>query len=401
MTAIDPQRSSSPRQGGPNDPVRLRILAIEPYYGGSHRAFIDGLVAASRHDWTLITLPARKWKWRMRGAAIWAAEELWRGGSVSDLDLIFTCDMLSVADLRALLPPALIRIPIVCYFHENQITYPLSQHDRADYQYAFTNITSCLAADEVWFNSDFHRRSFLAGAAALLRGMPDCIPRDALADIEGRARVMHPGVDLRGMVPRSARDPIAPPVVLWNHRWEYDKNPDAFFGALFSLADAGVDFRLIVLGETFRTAPPIFDTARSRLAERILQFGTADSRPGYWSWLVRADIAVSTAVHEFFGLATIEAMAAGCRPLVPSRLAYPELIPLALHADCLYADDAALPDTLRRALSDVLSARWGDPLAGHARDFDWSVRADTFDNELTRVASGFYPIEGSPPCRQS
>ena len=44
----------------------LRILALEPYYGGSHRAFLDGLAARSRHAWTVLSMPARKWKWRIR-----------------------------------------------------------------------------------------------------------------------------------------------------------------------------------------------------------------------------------------------------------------------------------------------------------------------------------------------
>ena len=36
----------------------MKILMIEPYYGGSHKAFIDGLSAVSRHEWTVLTLLA-------------------------------------------------------------------------------------------------------------------------------------------------------------------------------------------------------------------------------------------------------------------------------------------------------------------------------------------------------
>ena len=42
------------------------------------------------------------------------------------------------------------------------------------------------------------------------------------------------------------------------------------------------------------------------------------------------DIVVSTARHEFFGIAVIEAVRAGCVPLLPDRLSYPELF------DCRY-----------------------------------------------------------------
>ena len=54
----------------------MRILALEPYYGGSHRAFLDGWVAHSRHEWTVLELPAYKWKWRMRHAAITLADRV-------------------------------------------------------------------------------------------------------------------------------------------------------------------------------------------------------------------------------------------------------------------------------------------------------------------------------------
>ena len=77
----------------------MKILALEPYYGGSHRAFLDGWRVVSRHDFTLLTLEPYKWKWRMRHSAITFADEL--GAMVADgqkWDVIFCSDMLNLAE---------------------------------------------------------------------------------------------------------------------------------------------------------------------------------------------------------------------------------------------------------------------------------------------------------------
>ncbi|HHE70832.1 MAG TPA: DUF3524 domain-containing protein, partial [Chloroflexi bacterium] len=54
----------------------LRVLVLVPYYGGSHRAWAEGYVRASRHEVSLVTLPARFWKWRMQGGAVTLATEV-------------------------------------------------------------------------------------------------------------------------------------------------------------------------------------------------------------------------------------------------------------------------------------------------------------------------------------
>ena len=54
---------------------------------------------------------------------------------------------------------------------------------------------------------------------------------------------------------------------------------------------------------------------------------------------------VSTASQENFGIAVVEAVAAGCYPLLPRALSYPEVLPPRMHEEHLYRD---LPDLLTR-----------------------------------------------------
>lgn len=326
----------------------LNIAVLEPYYGGSHAAFVDAFVKTTRHRVTLATLPARKWKWRMRGAAIWfACEQVdWQKG---DVDVIFCSDMLSVANLRSMLPPNLRQIPMVCYFHENQLTYPLSEDDRRDFQFGMTNITSCLATDAVWFNSKYHMEAFLSAADALLRQMPDFVPRRILPEIRAKSAVHPPPVDMPQIhrsIPRNDRLPR----IVWPHRWEYDKNPQPLFDALIKLADDGLDFELVLIGERFRSAPEAFDRVCGRLKGHILHAGFIPDRRSYLQMLAACDVVVSSAIQENFGIAVVEAILAGCQPVLPNRLAYPEVIPETFHKVCLYDCDSDLQDHLRRVL---------------------------------------------------
>lgn len=342
----------------------LHIQILEPYYGGSHAVFVDVLRQHSRHRLDVVTMPARKWKWRMRGAALWFVYERneWILQAGRDpIDLIVCSDMLSVADLRATLPPVLRGLPIVCYFHENQLTYPLTDEQERDYQYGMTNITSCLVSDAVWFNSMFHQDEFLAAVERLLRKMPDCVPAGIVDTIRRKCEVLPPPVDAPNVSRRGNRffpgvqRPDSPvpsfvPRILWCHRWEYDKNPEPFFQALIELDREGRAFELVVLGEQFRVAPAVFAKAWSSLSSHIIHAGFIEDRSAYLQELAECDIVVSTAIQENFGIAIVEAILAGCQPLLPNRLAYPELIPEKFHSQCLYGQDAGLLGRLRELL---------------------------------------------------
>lgn len=241
-------------------------------------------------------------------------------------DRIFCSSLVDVAALRGLLPKHLRDIPILTYFHENQFAYPVQAADVRDVHFGLTNLTTALASDKLAFNSQYNLDSFLSGCRDLLAKMPDMSLNDYETSIRNKATILYPGLDFSAVDSCwDDRQTGRAKILVWNHRWEHDKNPDMFFETLYDLAGQGASFGLIVLGESFRSQPRVFAQARERLAERIVHFGYADDYREYCRLLCQGDIVVSTAKHEFYGIAVLEAVRAGCRPLVPDRLSYREL----------------------------------------------------------------------------
>ncbi len=364
----------------------MRILGLEPYYGGSHRAFLDGWVKESQHSWTLLTLPPFKWKWRMRHGGLTLARRV-REALAEDIsqgwDVVFCSSMLDLAQFRGLGPAAIRDLPALVYFHENQLTYPVRREEHRDLHFAFSNFTTALAATEVWFNSAFHREDFLAALEGLLKRMPDFQPLEALEEVRSRSRVEYPGI--AALPPRSPRAP-GPLRILWAARWEFDKNPQDFFAAIDLLERRGVSFRLSVLGESFREVPEVFARAREGLGHRIDRWGFLANREDYSRALLEADVFVSTADHEFFGLAAAEAIAAGCFPLLPKRLAYPELLAALKLEDrsrYLYGGSPVeLATKLEELARRPVPGLPGDPPS----NLFWSERAPELDADLEHLA---------------
>ncbi|HPC97131.1 MAG TPA: DUF3524 domain-containing protein [Sedimentisphaerales bacterium] len=369
----------------------MRILALEPYYGGSHRAFLDGWSALSRHAWTVLTLPAYKWKWRMRHAAVTFAEEV-RAHRPHRLswDLLFCSDMLNLAEFRGLAQRDIADLPALMYFHENQLTYPVQIEKERDYQFAMTNMTSALAADAVWFNSAFHRDEFLGALNAFLVRMPDHRPTGAVELIRNKACIQPPGVT---RMPRRGPRQAGPLRILWAARWEHDKNPEDFFRALDILRRRGVAFRLSVIGEQFRETPEVFTRAHHDFAERIDRWGYQNSRAEYETALLEADVYVSTARHEFFGLCAVEATLAGAFPLLPSRLAYPEIFGLGQNEDTDRFFYDGSPEALAERLADLaVLVTQGRSLADRTeglrerlRRFEWPDLVPVLDEAIEKV----------------
>ncbi len=300
------------------------ILAFESFDGGSHKQFRETLMNHSEHDWNWVTLPPNDWKWRMTiGAKELVQKAEGEGAFDKDVDVIFATSLLDVAALRALLPKPLRTTPLVLYMHENQVAYPT--HDKRDATFAFINLNSVLCADKVLWNSKWNLDSFLGGIDSLLAHT-----KHSLKDIEQEVRAKSeiawvPVEEPPPSIMRVKHDDDFIRVV-WPHRWEHDKGPEELLELARQWTEP-LNLKWILLGEQFREIPSALQTFLDEFKDDIEHAGFVQSKEAYWDWLYKADWVLSTATHEFFGIAVVESLLAGCKPWLPNRLSYPELVP--------------------------------------------------------------------------
>ena len=355
----------------------MNICLLEPYDTGSHHAWLQEYKEHTRHDVHPLTLEGRFWKWRMHGGAVTLAREYREWGGRPDL--LLATDMLDLSTFLALSRDLTHDLPVAIYMHENQLTYPPPPGEKRDLHYGFINYVSMLCADRIFFNSQFHLDSWFEELPRLLKHFPDYNELGTVDDLATRSEVLSLGVDLQALdAQRPQESTEGSAIILWNHRWEYDKKPEAFLEALYALDEAGLDFRVAILGENFAQLPPAFAEARRRLRSRIIQFGYVESFAEYARWLWRADIVVSTAIQEFFGASIAEAIYCDCLPILPHRLNYPQFVP-GTHQDlCLYEDQAEFVSLLKRAVEEGDSYR-GDSLRHMVASYDWSQMGPVYD----------------------
>lgn len=324
----------------------MRVLLLSAYAAVSHRYWAQRLIdSLDDLEWTLLELPPRHFRWRIRGNPLsWMLKE---NDTLSrDYDVVVATSMVDLATLIGLYPH-LGRARKIVYFHENQFAYPESGEQRPQGEARMVNLYSALAADKVVFNTAYNRDSFVDGARRFLKALPENLPAATTLERLRERSVILP-VPIEPLQQVSVHNGTGR-LIVWNHRWEYDKNPDDFFAALFSLSERGVDFELAVMGQRFRQQPPIFDEAQERLSRHLVAWGPQPG-PQYQALLDDASIVVSTTWHEFQGLAIMEAAQRGCLPLVPDRLCFPELY-----------GEAYRYDGTRQGLENQLSAWLDEP----------------------------------------
>jgi len=361
----------------------MKFLFIESFFQGSHRLFAEGLRACSSHEIDILSMPGENWRWRMLGAALHVAETV---PSLEPYDGIIISDLFNLSDFKALIDQPC--PPVMVYFHENQITYPQPPGDKGAFQLGIINISTALAADQVVFNSWFHRDAFLEAVPEFLNRGRDFRPGNSARNIKNKSTVLYPGITLKKDKLSFANSQTKPPLIIWNHRWGYDKNCETFVEAIEALEVKGLDFRLAIMGENFGKIPEAFNNFGQQFKSKVLQYGYVTERQEYESWLQKGAIAVSTAIQENYGMSMVEAMIMGCAPLMPDRLAYPEVLPEAFHDHFLYKHKYDLVEKLTALVTDFQNCEpLLDKLAGEMKSFLWPNVVADFDEALKQLAS--------------
>jgi len=350
---------------------QLDILALEPFYGGARKAMLETLFRYSRHRWTLLKLPPRSVERRLAAAAQWFAEQLSRH-LTGHTDVLVTSETMNLADLFRL-APTLAKCPSVVYFHDNQLPRPTSTSNNPLH---LVNLNTAQAASEIWFNSLYHLRAFLAKATAMVQRYEELSTRNPLPDISAKARLMLPPIDFHWLreldgsqIQRDSRalflDTRAADLPLLN-------------SALGILSRRAVHCRLLTVGPV-EGLSEVFP--RRALPER--------DELAHIAAMFEAGIHLSVRLDAAADHHALRALFLGCWPIFPKSGVYPELLPASLHGSCLYEPSAnALANRLHDAIGRARPLEYAAEIERGLSRFEAISACKAIDQRLEQLAAG-------------
>lgn len=304
-----------------------RILLLSAYDAQSHRYWHQQLISGlPQFEWQLLALKDRYFSWRMGGNAM-SLKHHYHQQLSADYDVVLATSMTDLSTLLALyshLNPA----RKLLYFHENQFAYPVNNKQQGLAEMQLRSIYATMVADELLFNSAFNRDSFIHGVGAFIAKMPDGTPADLPQRLKAKTQLLPvPIKDDAKPSQQQTNNRKSPCLeVIWNHRWEHDKGPETLL-ELLRLCQGHEQIKFHILGQQFKQTPPAMQSIIDAHSDQCLSLGYVEDRAAYLAILQRADVVLSTAQHDFQGIAMLEAVACGCLPVAPDRLVYPEYYP--------------------------------------------------------------------------
>jgi len=285
----------------------------------------EGIKIHSKFEIEIFSMPPHYWSWRMQGSAYTMANVVKDSGRIPDLFLV--TDMLDLSLFKNLMPTEW-KVPCILYMHENQLTYPISQYSKTKHQdlsYGYLNYKSCLVADYVLFNSTYHQMVFLEACVELLKKMPDYRNLKSVDCITNKSSVIPIGLDTKLLeevcLGEFNSNEIKVPTLLFNHRWEYDKQPELFLKLIELLENQNFSFKINI---TSKISEDLKRELIHKYGAYIDHIGYLESYNSYLKVVSESNILPVTSIHDFFGISVLEAIHSGCYPILPADLCYQE-----------------------------------------------------------------------------
>jgi len=362
------------------------VLYLESYLRGSHRTIALAYKKFSKQRIELMSFPGKKWERKVCNAGVDFADRINREFWARDFDMIVTTDLMNLGDLKTLQRAYIQDMPLVMLWHEHQLHWPSEGlRSAGDYNLLMANVTSALTANWNFFESDWSLESFFVKLRDLMS--------DQIYDlIRKKSSVLYMGVDLRSLDQYRIEKQYETSTIIFSHRLEPDKNPGEFFRALEVLKLENLDFKVIVTGQALGKTPPEVERGIEMLGDRVLHYGYVESYEEFCKLQWKANIAVSTALHEYFGLAVVENLYCQNWPILPNRLTYPSFLPKEYHAEHLYENFDDLVNKLRWAITHVFELKKHD-FRDEVAKYDWNIVRDEWDSAFRKVYEDFYRDE--------
>ncbi|MDQ3741733.1 MAG: glycosyltransferase family 4 protein [Actinomycetota bacterium] len=340
-------------------------------YGATSSPAIAAALERAGHDVVVATAPpgTSRTEWI---PAVLAAVDAAATRERPDAVLVFSSFTPFAADVRRTLDEHGLDVPLVAWTHGSHWDptdlYRLDRHRHL----RWADLGNLLAADRVLAPSEYMRDTILANVAAAAPV--------AAAELEQRMRVVGLALDASRL--ERTRRPRAPgpPTVVFNHALIPAKRPEVFLRALPDLFEAA-DCRVVLTRADERSERygSLLRGLRERFPAR-LELAAHLRLDDYYALLWQASVQVSTASHEGFGVATLEAMATENFCCVPHTGAYPEL--LGDVSEALFDADEELAGKLATA---VLDERLRDETASALADRAARFSPDAIAGDVAAV----------------
>jgi len=358
---------------------KLRILFIEPLMNGSHASVIRNYLLHTKHKIDLLSLDGEHWIKNLCTGAGRLSRHLNQKFPSPVHDIVVATDLFQQGDFYTLQIKRFGNIPKIFLAHEHQFGVPKSglRYDN-DLNVRLSNVISTICADKCIFLSNSSMTQYTENLRTYLS-------ENIAESIERKCKSINLGVDFKSFDKYPFVKNFDQAIILWNHRLEFDKNPEEFFRALNELATEGLDFKVIIASDT--SDPNISKEVKEgigKLGDKIVHQGYVRNKKKLAQLYWKSNIVVSTAEAEFFGLSVAEAIHCNCWPILPKRLTFPQFVPKRFHENHLYTNHKDFVAKLRWAIKNVPCLK-NDALQQHVSKYSWDKIAPTWDEAIYRV----------------